>query len=129
MPGRWVRVRVRAPGRTMRDTGTPWRAILRFFAGVLLAELTATLALAWYFGLRTVEHWVNGATAVALLSCLLGLSLLGPGRFARGHELEPDARHQTRGPGALDNRARGVLLVVGAVFWLALAIAVDQGAR
>jgi hypothetical protein len=113
----------------MHDTGMPWRAILRFFALVLLAELTATLALAWYFGLRTVEHWVNGATAVALLSCLLGLSLLGPGRFARGHELEPDARHHTRGPGGLDNRARGVLLVVGAVFWLALAIAVDQGVR
>ena len=116
-------------GQAVHDVGTPWRAILRFFALVLLAELMATLALAWYFGWRTVEHWVNCATAVALLSCLLGLSLTGPGKFARGHELEPDARHTTRGPGALDNRVRGALLVAGAVFWLALAIAVDQGIR
>ncbi len=113
----------------MRDTGVPWRAVLSFAALVLLAELMATLALGWYSVLRTVEHWVNCATAVALLSCLLGVSLLGPGRFARGHELERDARRNTHGPGTLDNRARGVLLVGAAVFWLALAIAVDQGAR
>ena len=105
----------------------PWRAVLKFVFLVLLAELVATLGLAWYVGARTLEHWVNCATAVALLMGLLGLPLVGPLNFARGHELEADARHAARGPEALDNRARGVLLMACAASWLLLAIAVDQG--
>ena len=76
----------------------PWRAILKFACLVLLAELAATLGSAWYFGSRTLEHWVNGATAVALLVGLLGLSLTGPLSFARGHELESDGRNVARDP-------------------------------
>lgn len=104
-----------------------WRAILKFVFLVLLAELIATLGVAWYFGARTSEHWVNGATAVALLVGLLGLSLMGPLTFARGHELEADGRNVARGPETLDNRARGVLLVACAASWLLLAIAADRG--
>ena len=107
----------------------PWRAILKFVFLVLLVELAATLGLAGYFGSHTLEHWVNGATAVALLVGLLGLSLTGPLGFARGHELEADGRDGARGPEALDNRARGVLLLVCAASWLGLAIAADQALR
>ena len=105
----------------------PWHAILKFVCLVLLAELAATLGSAWYFGSRTLEHWVNCATAVALLVGLLGLSLTGPLSFARGDELEADGRNIARGPATLDNRARGVLLVACAALWLLLAIAADQG--
>lgn len=104
----------------------PWRALLRFVVLVWVVELLATLGLAWYFNSRTLAHWVNCATAVALLTGLLGLSLMGPLKFARGHELEPDARHTMRGPQVLDNRARGVLLVACAALWLLVAIAADQ---
>jgi hypothetical protein len=104
----------------------PGRAILKFVFLVLLAELIATAGLAWYCGSHTSEHWVNGATAVALIVGLLGLSLMGPLTFARGHELEADGRNMARGPETLDNQARGVLLVACAASWLVLAIAADQ---
>jgi hypothetical protein len=107
----------------------PWRAILKLVCLALLAELAATVGLAWFFGARTLAHWVNCATAVALLVGLLGLPLMGPQSFARGHELEADTRHAARGPEALDNRARGVLLVACAASWLVLAIAADQALR
>jgi len=74
---------------------------------------------------RGVDQPIDIANTMATVSFLLAVvafPLLGGSRFARGATLDEDPRRSSDGPDQLDNRARGIALMVAALAWLGTAI-------
>lgn len=96
-------------------------AALTFIGAIVAVAALCTAGYGWYAGYSSLLEFENAATVVALLCCVLGVTLWGPS-FSHGSRLSQDGYLPTPATENPRNKYRGLLLLCGGLCFLGLVV-------